>query len=119
MAYIVSRLKQISTWSKVRQITILTYLVILLLLYAEGIGRTHFHILIGSNSEPRTRMLVAPEAIEGAMQLGLVFQGGGPNSARLSQPLEIVLDGETNYVLRLNKNAIVKLRKEKVWGVMN
>jgi hypothetical protein len=64
------------------------------------------------------RLVVAPEAMQKAEELGLTFSGirNGSPSAQLSDPVQSLFEGDRTYVLRLKGGAIVHLNKDKVWG---
>jgi hypothetical protein len=66
-----------------------------------------------------TRLLVAPEAVEGARMLGVVFSDGKQASGlpELTAPVRVLYEGDRTYVLRLGSGAIVQLSKEKIWGI--
>ena len=67
--------------------------------------------------ENSIRLLIAPEAITGARQLGIAFpETKGSTSAQLSENLNLLYVGERMYLVRIKDGHIVQLSKDKVWG---
>ena len=67
----------------------------------------------------KVRVLIAPEAIDGARQLGMHF-GSAPvtsGAAQLSDPVSLAYPGDRFYFLVMPNGAVVRLSKDKVWAV--
>lgn len=66
------------------------------------------------------RVLIAPEAIDGARQLGIHFANATvPSGApQLSDPVSLAYPGDRSYFLVMPNGAVVRLSKDKVWGVV-
>lgn len=63
------------------------------------------------------QFLIAPEAVDGARQLGIPFTRPLDQSPmELTQPVHLVYSGERTYALRLADGRLVQLSKDKVWG---
>jgi hypothetical protein len=71
-----------------------------------------------SSGQGVARLLIAPEAIEGAREMGVTFpEGTGGGSARLSEQVVMLYTGTRTYTFRLNDKRVVQLTRDKVWGM--
>lgn len=101
-----------------QQLGLMLTLATALALFSVQCGYAHWCRQVQSTLAS-TRLLVAPEAIEGARMLGVVFSDGKRASGlpELTEPVRVLFEGDRTYVLRLESGAIVQLSKEKIWGV--
>lgn len=100
------------------QLGLMLTLATLLVLFSVSCGYAHWRGQAQSTGA-HTRLLVAPEAVEGARMLGVVFSDAKQSSGlpELSEPVRVLFEGDRTYVLRLNSGTIVQLSKEKIWGI--
>lgn len=95
---------------------VVSILVPVICWFAIGAGQVHWRNSIQNQKRVRMQLLISPDAIRGAQQMGIVFPStaGSSGSAELSEPVEIMFQGESSYGLRLNNTQMVRLAKEKV-----
>jgi hypothetical protein len=65
------------------------------------------------------RLLFAPETVDGARQMGIHFGNANSSatSAQLSDPVSLAYQGEHSYFLALQDGSVLRISKDKVWGV--
>jgi|SRR5208283_244693 len=65
------------------------------------------------------QLLIAPDAIDGARQVGIPFRTAksSAGSEQLSDPVSFAYQGEHSYFLVLRDGAVVRFSKDKVWAV--
>lgn len=90
-------------------------LVVTLVVYSMAMG------LVEGLYKPATfslRLLVSPDAKVGLRGLGIEFSAprSDGSGGELSSPLEVVLENDKTYLLRLKDGTLVELSKDKVWG---
>lgn len=66
------------------------------------------------------RLLIAPEAVNGLQSLGLPFQrslaiGQGTG---VTDTVDLLLQSESSYLVLVPDGSIMKLRKDKVWAIV-
>ncbi len=100
-----------------QQVAILTILALCLYNYASRWGRMEWRYV--TDGAGTVRLLVAPDAVAGAKQMGLSFtqKNMADSMAQLSDPIVLVYSGGRTYFVRLGSGQIVQLQKDKVWGV--
>ncbi|MBZ5663940.1 MAG: hypothetical protein LAO30_04995 [Acidobacteriia bacterium] len=85
--------------------------------YAVGFGMVQSRSALAGKGMQETHLLIAGDVVQGAQEMGLVFPGSqlGEKSARLSDLVEVIFEGDRTYVLRIHGH-LVHLSKEKVLG---
>lgn len=65
------------------------------------------------------QLLIAPDAIDGARQVGIPFPTAksSASSGQLSDPVSFAYQGEHSYFLVLRDGTVVRFSKDKVWAV--
>jgi hypothetical protein len=100
------------------QLGVMLTLAALLAVFSVQCGYAHW-CREAQTTGAKTRLLVAPEAVEGARMLGVVFSDEKRASGlpEVTEPVRVLFEGDRAYVLRLKSGTIVQLSKEKIWGI--
>jgi cytochrome c biogenesis factor len=100
-------------------ITVQLAAVLTFVLAYRGVAMQDGKIEEQNQEAKKMRLLIAPEAVDGVRQLGIHFGNvAGPNGApQLSDPVSLAYPGDHFYFLMMPNGAVIRLSKDKVWGV--
>jgi hypothetical protein len=105
---------RLDLWEPVYPLLIITFC---LTFFALGNAKVRWRRVLAEHGRDQVRLLIAGDAVRGAREMGLTFPESPPGdkSAELSNPVEVVFEGERTYVLRVN-GQIAQLGKVEVLG---
>ena len=101
---------------RLRQTALFVLILVFLALLSVQWGYLAAEILLRS---PKVHLLVAPDSVSGAKQLGISFTeqpDGTP--AQLSEQVRIVYVGERTFLIQLGNGRIVQYSRDKILGVV-
>lgn len=102
-----------------KQVGVILTMATLVSMYSVQCGYAHWCREM-RREKTNTRLLIAPEAVEGARALGVAFPSNVKSSIgspELTEPVRVLYEGERTYVLRLGSGSILQISKDKIWGI--
>lgn len=100
-----------------QQLGILTFVGLGLLAFAAGWGVAEGRRFL-REPDLNARLLIAPDAVEGLKELGLVFPDAskGTTFAQPTATVSVLYEGETLYVVRTANGKVLQIKGDKVWS---